>query len=155
MLTNNSSDDDESGHGTLKDQDQIVEENQASNDGQQPNRNEVIKQISKSTFSITKEQRSNSPSHLFMAPSKQMFLQSYNFQQQQQMFQHAAMNVITPQFSQQLESATDLNETKAMFREFAFKTMQDLLNIYGLPLPTNEIIDAMSEFWYFKWSLLI
>lgn len=152
MLTNNSSDDDESGHGAMKDQDPIVEENQASNDGQQSNRNEVIKQLSKSTFSITKDQRSNSSNHLFMTPSKQLFLQSYNFQQQQQMFQQAAMNVITPQFSQQLESATDLNETKAMFREFAFKTMQDLLNIYGLPLPTNEIIDAMSESWYFNWS---
>lgn len=150
MLTNNSSDDDETGHGAKTDQDQIDEENQSSSDEQQSNENEVIKKISNSTFSITKDQRSDSSSHLFMAPSKQMFLQSYNLQQQQQMFQQAAMNVITPQFSQQLESATDLNETKAMFREFAFKTMQDLLNIYGLPLPTNEIIDAMSEYQYFK-----
>lgn len=153
MLTNSSSDDDESSHTVLRDddQDQIEEGNQSSNDGQHINSNEVIMQISKASFSITKEQRSSSstpptPSNQFLTPSKLSLLQSFNLQQQQQMLQQAAINAIAPQLSQQLVSATNLNETKAKFREFAFKTMQELLNIYGLPLPPNEIIDAMSKF---------
>lgn len=151
MLTNSCSDNDESDHDVLRDEDQheIEERNQSSNDEQQMNRNEVIKPTSNACLQ-QRDQRSNSStppnaSNPFISPSKLSLLQSFNLQQQQQMFQQAAINAIAPQLSQQIGSATNLNETKAKFREFAFKTMQDLLNIYGLPLPPNEIIDAMSE----------
>lgn len=140
MLTNSSSDDDEGNHG-VRDDDQ---------DGTEA---EILEgQLMNASFSISKEHRRNSStpptaSNPFMTPSKTSFLQSFNIHQQQQMFQQAAINAITPQLGQQLVSATNLNETKARFTEFAFKTMQDLLNIYGLPQIFAEIGESvMKEF---------
>lgn len=157
MLTNSSSDDEEADTGMTKDddRDQLNDENHQSScdDDQQKasDANDIMDQISNTNFSITKNPRSNngSPppasSNPFLSPSKLSLLQTFNLQQQQQLFQQAAISAIAPQFSQQLGSPLNLSEAEAKFREFAFKTMQELLNIYGLSLPPNEILDAMKN----------
>jgi hypothetical protein len=83
----------------------------------------------------------------FLSPSKSLsFLQKFgSLQQQQQIFQQAAMSAIAPQLTQQLSGSMNLSETEAKFREFAFKTMQELLNIYGLSLSTSDIVDALKQ----------
>lgn len=161
MLTNSSSDE-EGGGGMTKDddRDQIDDGNQSSCDDDHLRRhssNDISGQIPNASFSITKGKRSNNGSpppplataqsmmNPFLSPSKMSLLQTFNLQQQQQLFQQAAISAIAPQFSQQLGSSANLSETEAKFREFAFKTMQELLNIYGLSLPPNEILDAMKN----------
>lgn len=164
MLTNSSSDDDEGCGGMTKDDDRDVDaENQSSDDeSQQLDQNcssaDIIDQIPNTNFSITKNQKIGSESkptvfesnasslvNPFLSPTKLSLLQNFNLQQQQQMFQQAAISAIAPQFSQQLNAPMNLSETEVKFREFAFKTMQELLNIYGLSLPPNEILDAMKN----------
>lgn len=156
-VTNSSSDDDEGGGNMTKDDDRDVNDgNQSSGDENQQNgpqtsadtSNDIIGQIPSVNFSITKNQRNHNSSPLtnpFLSTSKLSLLQTFNLQQQQQLFQQAAINAIAPQFSQQLNSSMNLSETETKFREFAFKTMQELLNIYGLSLPPNEIMEAMKQ----------
>jgi hypothetical protein len=120
MLTNSSSDDDEG---------------EAVKDGDDGSCDEGPKET----------ESDSPPQNPFLSPTKLSLLQSFNLQQQQQLFQQAAINAMAPQFSQQLASGGNLSETEAKFREFAFKTMQELLNIYGLSLPPNEILDAMKN----------
>lgn len=158
MLTNSSSD--EEGGAMTKDEDcdQMDDENQSScdDDRQSSSTNDITGQILNESFSIANNKSNDNcspPAPLtnagsmvnpFLSPSKLSILQTFNLQQQQQqLFQQAAISAIAPQFSQQLNSSMNLSETEAKFREFAFKTMQELLNIYGLTLPPNEILDAM------------
>lgn len=154
MLTNSSSDEEGDGVTKYEDRDQADDENQSSCDDER--QADITSQISNASFSITKENKENScspsppsdaqPMNPFLPPSKFSLLQTFNLQQQQQLFQQAAISAIAPQFSQQLNnSQMNLSETEAKFREFAFKTMQELLNIYGLSLPPNEILDAMKN----------
>lgn len=154
MLTNSSSDDDEGCGGMTKEDDRDLDaENQSSgSESQQVDLNcastEDTAQIPNTNFSITRNQKIGSDSkeeNPFLSPAKLSLLQTFNLQQQQQMFQQAAISAIAPQFSQQLGTNLNLSETEAKFREFAFKTMQELLNIYGLSLPPNEILDAMKN----------
>lgn len=45
-----------------------------------------------------------------------------------------------------INPATGLSlEAESKFRDFAFKTMQDLLNIYGLSLTFNDVLDAFKQ----------
>lgn len=155
MLTNSSSD--EEGGDTTKDddRDQIEDENQSSCDDER--QSDISGQIPNACFSITKRKNDSNvspspptsaqPMNPFLSPSKLSLLQTFNLHQQQQLFQQAAISAIAaPQFSQQFNnSPMNLSETEAKFREFAFKTMQELLNIYGLSLPPNEILDAMKN----------
>lgn len=148
MLTNSSSDDDEGGGGMTKDDDRDVDDGDRSSCDESQRSTDVSGQLSSSNFAITKtidSPPSPQPQNPFLSPSKLSLLQSFNLQQQQQLFQQAAISAIAPQFSQQLGSPMNLSETEAKFREFAFKTMQELLNIYGLSLPPNEILDAMKN----------
>jgi hypothetical protein len=148
MLTNSSSDDDEGGGGMTKDGDRDADDGDRSSCDESQRSNDISGQLPSSNFSSTKNS-SESPTspapNPFLSPSKLSLLQSFNLQQQQQLFQQAAISAIAPQFSQQLGSSMNLSETEAKFREFAFKTMQELLNIYGLSLPPNEILDAMKN----------
>lgn len=137
MLTNSSNDDDEGGGGggMTKDGDDdrsSCDESQNDSSGQMA--------ISNNNESPPPPQAPNP----FLSPSKLSLLQSFNLQQQQ-LFQQAAISAMAPQISQQLGSSMNLSETEAKFREFAFKTMQELLNIYGLSLPPNEILEAMKN----------
>lgn len=158
MLTNSSSD--EEGGRMTKDDDRDQIDDQSSCDDDDHLRHssdDISGQIPNANFSITKNNRSNNGSpppplataqsmmNPFLSPSKMSLLQTFNLQQQQQLFQQAAISAIAPQFSQQLGSSANLSETEVKFREFAFKTMQELLNIYGLSLPPNEILDAMKN----------
>lgn len=149
MLTNSSSDDEEADVGMTKDDDRDRQSSCDDDQQKASDENDIMDQISNTNFSITKNARSNSGSpppasaNPFLSPSKLSLLQTFNLQQQQQLFQQAAISAIAPQFSQQLGSPLNLSEAEAKFREFAFKTMQELLNIYGLSLPPNEILDAM------------
>lgn len=120
MLTNSSSDDDEG---------------------------ETVKEADEGSCDEGHKEQAGSPppQNPFLSPTKLSLLQSFNLQQQQQLFQQAAISAMAPQFSQQLAAGGNLSETEAKFREFAFKTMQELLNIYGLSLPPNEILDAMKN----------
>lgn len=168
MLTNSSSD--EEGGGVTKDddRDQIDDGNQSScdDDHLRHSSDDISGQIPNASYSITKSNRSNNgspppplataPSMMnpFLSPSKMSILQTFNLQQQQQLFQQAAISAIAPQFSQQLGSSANLSETEAKFREFAFKTMQELLNIYGLSLPPNEILDAMKNQQMSEYSMI-
>lgn len=73
-----------------------------------------------------------------------------NFQQQQQLLQQAVSSAasIAPHYQNQQfqqQSLLNLSETEAKFREFAFKTMQELLNIYGLSISPNDIVDALKQ----------
>jgi hypothetical protein len=156
MLTNSSSDD-EGGGSMEKD----IDENQSSDEchegAMSAAKNEIISEIPNTNFAITKSQQNNnnnnspppSNSHHaianpFMSPANKLsFLQTFGSlqQQQQQLFQQAAISAIAPQLTQQM----NLSETEAKFREFAFKTMQELLNIYGLSLSTNDIVDALKQ----------
>lgn len=126
-----------------------------------------IYQIPNTNFSISKSQNNNNdsppppqppavsspvatspllPTNPFLSPSKLSLLQTFgNLQHQQQLLQQAAVAAaIAPQYNQQ-NPAMSLTETEAKFREFAFKTMQELLNIYGLSLSPNDIVDAMKQ----------
>lgn len=148
MLTNSSSDDDEGGGGMTKDDDRDADDGDRSSCDESQRSNDISGQLPSSNFSITKNNSESPPPpapNPFLSPSKLSLLQSFNLQQQQQLFQQAAISAIAPQFSQQLGSSINLSETEAKFREFAFKTMQELLNIYGLSLPPNEILDAMKN----------
>lgn len=169
MMTNSSSDDDEEGGGMTECDyhDQREDKNQRSCEDDRQSEQISSKMLSKATnynngqipttnFSINKSYRSNiaSPplsgrpqitSNPFISASNYSLLQTLNLQQQQHMFQQAAIGAIAPQFSQQSNLPLNLNETETKFREFALKTMQELLNIYGLTLPPNEIIDAMKN----------
>lgn len=149
MLTNSSSDDDEEGGGMTKEGDRDADDGDRSSCDESQRSNDNSGQLPSSNFSITKNNSESPPSpqapNPFLSPSKLSLLQSFNLQQQQQLFQQAAISAIAPQFSQQLGSSMNLSETEAKFREFAFKTMQELLNIYGLSLPPNEILDAMKN----------
>lgn len=150
-MLKNSGSEDEDGVQNHDDRDDDDDGDQSSNDEiQQANALPIT------NFSITKNQKnrsaSPSPSALnaqtinpFLSPSKFSLLQTFNLQQQQQLLQQAAISAIAPQFSQQLNSSMNLSETEAKFREFAFKTMQELLSIYGLSLPPSEILDAMKN----------
>lgn len=155
MLTTSSSD--EEGGSMTKDDDcdQIEDENPSSGDDER--QSDITAPIPNASFSITKEKKDNNGSsssssnvqsmmNPFASSSKLSLLQTFNLQQQQQLFQQAAISAIAPQFSQQLNnSPINLSETEAKFREFAFKTMQELLNIYGLSMQPNEILDAMKN----------
>lgn len=45
-----------------------------------------------------------------------------------------------------INPATGLSlEAESKFRDFAFKTMQELLNIYGLSLTFNDVLDAFKQ----------
>lgn len=84
----------------------------------------------------------------FLSPSKLSLLQTFgNFQQQQQLLQQAVSSAasIAPNYQNQQQSLLNLSETEAKFREFAFKTMQELLNIYGLSISPNDIVDALKQ----------
>lgn len=153
MLTNSSSDDDEGGdgNGMEKDEDDVKDvENQSSDEfiGKNHHHHEIIGDTN--NFSKTSQNNNDSPppplANPFLSPSKFSLLQKFgNLQQQQQLFQQAAISAIAPQFSQQFNPSMNLSETEAKFREFAFKTMQELLNIYGLSLSTNDIVDALKQ----------
>jgi hypothetical protein len=169
MLTNSSSDDDEGGgdmtigdaHDQMDDGDRSGFEDdhqseQCDSKAFMKAANDISGQIPSANFSINKTHKSNNSSppppanvqtmlNPFLSPSKLSLLQTFNLQQQQQLFQQAAISAIAPQFSQQLNSPMNLSETEAKFREFAFKTMQELLSIYGLSLPPNEILEAMKN----------
>lgn len=41
--------------------------------------------------------------------------------------------------------ATAKSEAEMRFRDFAFKTMQELLNIYGMPLTFGDVVDAFKQ----------
>lgn len=155
MLTNSSSDEESAGGVTQDDDRDKVEDENHSDDERH---NDNADQIPYASFSITKgrKESNGSPSppaentqpmmNPFLSPSKLSLLPNFNLQQQQQLFQQAAISAIAPQLSQQLTNPSmNLSETEAKFREFAIKTMQDLLNIYGLSLPPNEILDAMKN----------
>lgn len=44
-----------------------------------------------------------------------------------------------------LEAAARQTEAESKFRDFAFKTMQELLNIYGLSLTFSDVVDAFKQ----------
>lgn len=92
--------------------------------------------------SLSSTQATSNP---FLSPSKLSLLQTIGNLQQQQLFQQAALSAIAPQLSQQINAGMNLGEAEAKFREFAFKTMQELLNIYGLGLSTNDIVDVLKQ----------
>jgi hypothetical protein len=134
MLTN-SSDDDEREDSVEKDDDDS-NENQASKD--------ELKSLSKNNNDSPPPSNLQNP---FMSPSKLSLLQTIgNLQQHQQtLFQQAALSAVVPQFAQNMNPGMNLSEAEAKFREFAFKTMQELLNIYGLGLSSNDIVDALKQ----------
>lgn len=43
------------------------------------------------------------------------------------------------------EAAARQSEAESKFRDFAFKTMQELLNIYGLSLTFSDVVDAFKQ----------
>lgn len=157
MLTNSSSDDDE-GDVEKDDDDDLyqneiknsIESNQSSDESNVPAKNhEIISDV----VNAKNNNNNDSPppssalfSNPFLSPSKISLLQKFgNLQQQQQLFQQAALSAIAPQFSQQFNQNVNLSETETKFREFAFKTMQELLNIYGLSLSTSDIVDVLKQ----------
>jgi hypothetical protein len=157
MLTNSSSDDEGDGSMEKDDDDDLYRkeinkdsiENASSEDESAGNNVKIAK-----AHELISGQNNNndspppsSNSHPFLSPSKSLsFLQKFGtLQQQQQLFQQAAISAIAPQLTQQLSASMNLSETEAKFREFAFKTMQELLNIYGLSLSTNDIADALKQ----------
>lgn len=169
MLTNSSSDDEGGGSMANNDDgDQMDDENTSGNEMEkngstESQSNEIISDgksiynLSNTNFSITKSQNNNNDSpppaasnaqitNPFLSPSKLSLLQTFgSLQHQQQLLQQAAVAAIAPQFSHQLNPAMSLSETEAKFREFAFKTMQELLNIYGLSLSPNDVVDALKQ----------
>lgn len=42
-------------------------------------------------------------------------------------------------------AAVARSEAESKYRDFAFKTMQELLNIYGLSLTFNDVVDAFKQ----------
>lgn len=137
MLTN-SSDDDEREDSVEKDDDDS-NENQTSKD--------ELKSLSKNNNDSPPPSNLQNMSNPFLSPSKLSLLQTIgNLQQhQQQIFQQAALSAVVPQFAQHMNPGMNLSEAEAKFREFAFKTMQELLNIYGLGLSSNDIVDALKQ----------
>jgi hypothetical protein len=154
MLTNSSSDDDEGGGSMTKDDDdddddrdmnggKIAEMNNSTD-----NSDAIIQQstnFTKQDYSPNSVAQS-SIFNSFLSPSKMSILQSFQ-QQQQQIIQQAALSAIAPQLSQQINnsSTTNFSETESKLREFAYKTMQELLNVYGLSLPTNDLLESMKN----------
>ena len=136
MLTNSS--DDEREDSVEKDDDDSSE-NQTSKDD--------LRSLSKNNNESPPPPNLQGLSNPFISPSKLSLLQTIgNLQQhQQQLFQQAALSAVVPQFAQHINPTMNLNEAEAKFREFAFKTMQELLNIYGLGLSTNDIVDALKQ----------
>lgn len=158
MLTNSSSDDDEGGGDITKDAaedddrdmdngrraemdkkshskiaDAIISHTQSTN-------NHSINNNKKTQNDQILESPLSSSSMLsLLSPTKLSLLQSFQ-QQQQQLLQQFALSAIMPQVSQ---DPTNLNETK--FRELAYKTMQDFLNVYGLSLPSNDLLNLMKS----------
>lgn len=134
MLTN-SSDDDER-EGSVEKDDDDCNENQTSKD--------ELKSLSKNNNDSPPPPSISNP---FLSPTKLSLLQTIGSlqQHQQQLFQQAALSAVMPQFAQQMNPAMNLSEAEVKFREFAFKTMQELLNIYGLGLSTNDIVDALKQ----------
>src|SRR5690349_22105949 len=121
MLTNSSSDDEAVDSEMIKDieRDQMNEENQSSCDDDKQNEldsSNIMDQISNTNFSISKNPRSNNGSprptsaNTFLSPTKLSLLQNFNLQQQQHLFQQAAISAIAPQFSQPLSSPLNLGE---------------------------------------------
>lgn len=164
MLSNSSSDDE--GGGSLNHINQLkrnsdVTENGEEHDGSSDEDSGTKfnnNNIPNTNFSITKGQNNNSDGNSqspFSTASKLSLLQNFaNLTPQQQLLQHAAMAAVSsassmaPQFQQQQlqqNPSMNLSETEARFREFAFKTMQDLLSIYGLSLSPNDIVDALKQ----------
>jgi len=158
MLTNNSSDDEGGGGGGREQGDDdegnssSCDDNPLNGESNVSNINEIIaNQIPNADYAIMKSQNNNNDSppppqllgNPFLSPSKLSLLQ--NLQQQQQLLQQAAISAIAPQFTQQLNPAMNLSETEAKFREFAFKTMQELLNIYGFSLSPSDVVEAMKQ----------
>lgn len=145
MQINSSSDNDEENVSKDDDDDRMNDVDQSSSD-EHLKTDDNADSISNTNFSITKDNNGFPPpasSTPFMPPSKMSLFQTFNLQQQ---LQQAAISAIAPQFSQQMNSShMSLSETEAKFREFAFKTMQELLQIYGLSLPPNEILEAMKN----------
>lgn len=136
MLTN-SSDDDEGGESMEKDGDDSNEN---------PHSADELKSLSKNNNeSPPPPSSAQAMSNPFLSPSKLSLLQTIGNLQQQQLFQQAALSAIAPQLSQQINAGMNLGEAEAKFREFAFKTMQELLNIYGLGLSTNDIVDVLKQ----------
>jgi hypothetical protein len=159
MLTNSSSDDDEGGGSMTKDDDdddddrdmngKIAEMDKSHNSAD--NSDAIIANHSNNKqqdYSGSRSPNSVAQSSLFnsfLSPSKMSILQS--FQQQQQLLQQAALSAIAPQLSQQINnsSSSSFSETESKLREFAYKTMQELLNVYGLSLPSNDLLEAMKN----------
>lgn len=148
MLTNSSSDDEADGSSSMEKDDDDLYQNEIKNSIESNQGDEKIAKNHEIINDMTKSVQNNNndsppPSselsfNPFLSPSKFNILQKFgNLQQQQQLLQQAALS----QFSQNM----NLSETEAKFREFAFKTMQELLNIYGLSLSTSDIADVLKQ----------
>jgi hypothetical protein len=174
MLSNSSSDD-EGGGGMNNDNPNDNGDDNGSNKSSSDedvtninsNSNKINDHVDKSSmfdipntnFSITKGHNNNNDSPppssqsgstpAFISPSK--LLQTFGSLQQQQLLQQAAIAAVSsasiaPQYQQlQQNPNINLSEAEAKFREYAFKTMQDLLSIYGLSLSPNDIVDALKQ----------
>ncbi len=171
MLSNSSSDD-EGGGGMNNDNPNDNGDDNGSNKSSSDedvtninsNSNKINDHVDKSfipntNFSITKGHNNNNDSPppssqsgstpAFISPSK--LLQTFGSLQQQQLLQQAAIAAVSsasiaPQYQQlQQNPNINLSEAEAKFREYAFKTMQDLLSIYGLSLSPNDIVDALKQ----------
>lgn len=144
MLTN-SSDDEEGGDYNMEKDD----DGEDSNENQHSS--EELKSLSKNNNesppppSLPSSSSSQAMSNSFLTPSKLSLLQTIGNLQQQQLFQQAALSAIAPQLSQQINAGMNVSEAEAKFREFALKTMQELLNIYGLGLSSNDIVDVIKQ----------
>lgn len=141
MLTN-SSEDDEGGESMEKDGDDSNENQHSADELKSLSKNNNESPPPPPSSSLSSTQATSNP---FLSPSKLSLLQTIGNLQQQQLFQQAALSAIAPQLSQQINAGMNLGEAEAKFREFAFKTMQELLNIYGLGLSTNDIVDVLKQ----------
>lgn len=156
MLTNSSSDDDEGGGDVTK---EAVEDDDRDMDNERRAKmdKKIHSKISDAIISQTQSTNNHSISSnkkdqiletstaassmlSLLSPSKLSLLQSFQ-QQQQQLLQQFALSAMMPQVSQDVPS--NLNELK--FRELAYKTMQDFLNVYGLSLPSNDMLNLMKS----------
>lgn len=140
FMIKNSSDDD--------DREDIVEKNDVDDEIENEASKDELKSLSNNNNESPPPQSNvQNISNPFISPSKFSLLQTIgNLQQhQQQLFQQAALSAVVPQFAQHMNPGMNLGEAEAKFREFAFKTMQELLNIYGLGLSNNDIADALKQ----------
>lgn len=153
MLTNSSSDDDEGGGSMTKadddddDDDRDMDGKIAEMDKSHNSADNSDAIIASTNFNkpILDSAQQSSLFNSFLSPSKLSILQS--FQQQQQLLQQAALSAIAPQLSQSINnsSSTNFSETESKLREFAYKTMQELLNVYGLSMPSSDLLEAMKN----------